>query len=81
MKEKYFYENVDLEYIKEFQMISEGHIEKFTNINTGIPSVRFIAYRKIIDKDSIKEYNTEIAYTFKFQGYHWLIDTVSYKPL
>jgi len=81
MMEKYFSDGVDLEYIKEFKVVSEGHIKKFTIVNTSVPSISFISYRKIVDKDITREYNTEITYTFKFQGYRWLIDNISFKQL
>jgi len=81
LKNKFFGKAVDLNYIKEYKIISKGNIEKFTNINTSIPSISFIAYRKITDKNTTTEFRTEITYKFKFLGYHWIIDDVNFKRL
>lgn len=81
IKGELFGEAVDLEYVKEFKVVSEGYITKIIEINTKIPSVTFIAYRKIIDKDITKEFNTEFTYKFNFEGYHWLINEVSFRRI
>lgn len=81
LKDKLFGDTVDLNYIREFQVVSEGYIESFKNIDLSIPSVSFIAYRKVKDKYVVREYRTEIMYKFKFEGYHWLVDDIYFTRL
>lgn len=81
MKNKYFDKAVDLKYIQDMKIVSKGNIEKFTNINASIPSISFITYREITDKNTTTKFRTEMTYKFTFTGYHWLIDNVTFERL
>lgn len=81
LKKELFGKAVDLNYIKRFQVVSEGSIERFIEIDTVHHSISFIADRRIKDKDLTREFKTEFTYKFKFEGYHWLINEVSFKRL
>ncbi|NLI92165.1 MAG: hypothetical protein GX434_08105 [Peptococcaceae bacterium] len=76
-QKKYFGSAVDLNFIKNFQIISQGNIDKFLDINPKIPSTRFIANRKIEDKSKSSYYWNEIEYIFKFEDNKWLIDKIN----
>lgn len=77
LKNELFGDTIDLKYLQKYKVNSEGGIEKFTNIDLSKPSITFITYRKITDKNGTNEFKKELTFEFKFEGYHWLINNIT----